>query len=54
MEDDLEDGSICPECGINELRWVRPGDCSCHVWAPCLHCLSATLECLCGFVVEDV
>lgn len=44
----LEEGSLCPECGVGSLEFKNPDSdsyCNCHVCPPCNHCVSKVLHC---------
>ena len=49
-----EEGDKCPECREGKLEYVRDGDCSCHISAPCSACVSMALECnKCGYRPDE-
>ena len=51
MATDLEEGDVChvEDCP-GQMKYVRHGDCSCHISPPCSNCVDAPLECShCGW-----
>jgi hypothetical protein len=55
----VDEGDLCPFCQAQEgveaqLEYVRKGECSCHITAPCWSCLEMYLQCpVCGVNNSD-
>ncbi len=41
----VEEGILCPQCGEDNMEYIREGDCYCHQQPPCSACVNAPLEC---------
>ena len=40
-----EERDKCPKCYEGTLEYVREGECSCHISAPCSACVNMILVC---------
>lgn len=49
----MEEGDICPNCGLHPLGYGEVENCGCHINPPCSRCVENPLVCTtCGYEEE--